>query len=124
LMAIATTTEGQGSQGRKVDGIKKLLSAADAHNAGKHIDIEKDKGGPSEAKFIVRTLEGKLRLGLAERTVVVALSQAMIFHEMSLKDQTPSVTDLGKAESMLKTIYRYAKPTMIDDVANSVKRTP
>jgi DNA ligase-1 len=124
LMAIATTTEGQGSQGRKVDGIKKLLSAADAHNAGKHIDIEKDKGGPSEAKFIVRTLEGKLRLGLAERTVVVALSQAMIFHEMSLKDQTPSVTDLGKAESTLKTIYRYAKPTSVNDVANSVKRTP
>jgi DNA ligase-1 len=106
LMAIATTTEGTGSQGRKVDGIKKLLSAADAHNAGKHIDIEEDRGGPSEAKFIVRTLEGKLRLGLAERTVVVALSQAMIFHEMSLKGKTPSVTDLATAESTLKTVYR------------------
>ncbi|KAF1946112.1 ATP-dependent DNA ligase [Clathrospora elynae] len=104
LMGIATV-EGQGAQGRKVDGIKKLLSAADAHNAGKHVDIEKDKGGPSEAKFIVRTLEGKLRLGLAERTVVVAVAQAMIFHEMSQDGKIPSTTDLAKAESTLKTVY-------------------
>jgi DNA ligase-1 len=104
LMGIATI-EGQGAQGRKVDGIKKLLSAADAHNSGKHVDIEKDKGGPSEAKFIVRTLEGKLRLGLAERTVVVAVAQAMIFHEMSLQGKTPSTEDLAKAEAMLKTVY-------------------
>ncbi|KAH5192231.1 DNA ligase [Parastagonospora nodorum] len=104
LLAIATI-EGQGAQGRKVDGIKKLLSAADSHNAGKHIDIEENKGGPSESKFIVRTLEGKLRLGLAERTVVVALAQAMIFHEMSQNGKTPSTTDLGTAESILKTVY-------------------
>lgn len=107
LLAIATV-EGQGAQGRKVDGIKKLLSAADAHNAGKAIDIEKDKGGPSEAKYIVRTLEGKLRLGLAERTVLVALSQAIIFHETSQKgNKVPSTADLAKAESTLKSVYRY-----------------
>lgn len=106
LLAIATI-EGQGAQGRKVDGIKKLLSAADSHNAGKHADIEENKGGPSESKFIVRTLEGKLRLGLAERTVVVALAQAMIFHEMTQNGKTPSTTDLGTAESILKTVYRY-----------------
>ncbi|KNG48680.1 dna ligase 1 [Stemphylium lycopersici] len=104
LMGIATV-EGQGAQGRKVDGIKKLLSAADAHNAGKNVDIEKDKGGASEAKYIVRTLEGKLRLGLAERTVVVAVAQAMIFHEMSLEGKTPSTEDLAKAEATLKTVY-------------------
>ncbi|KAI4679480.1 hypothetical protein J4E81_010426 [Alternaria sp. BMP 2799] len=104
LMGIATV-EGQGAQGRKVDGIKKLLSAADAHNSGKHVDIEKDKGGPSEAKFIVRTLEGKLRLGLAEKTVVVAVAQAMIFHEMSQKGKTLSTEDLAKAEATLKTVY-------------------
>ncbi|KAF2471967.1 DNA ligase 1 [Lindgomyces ingoldianus] len=105
LMDIATT-EGQGAQGRKVDGIKKLLSAADAHTAGKAVDITKDKGGPSEAKFIVRTLEGKLRLGLAERTVLVALAQAMMFHEMSAKgSKIPSTADLAKAESTLKSVY-------------------
>lgn len=106
LMAIATTTEGQGAQGRKVDGIKKLLSSADSHNAGKHVDIEVNKGGPSEAKFIVRTLEGKLRLGLAEKTVVVALAQAVKFHEFSQKGKTPSTADLAEAEATLKTVYR------------------
>lgn len=106
LMTIATI-EGQGAQGRKVDGIKKLLSAADAHNAGKAVDIEENKGGASEAKFIVRTLEGKLRLGLAERTVVVALAQAMKFHEMSQNDKIPSTTDLAAAETVLKSVYRY-----------------
>jgi DNA ligase-1 len=110
LLAIATI-EGTGAQGRKVDGIKKLLSAADSENAGKQIDIEKDKGGPSESKFIVRTLEGKLRLGLAERTVVVSLSQAMIFHEMSQKNTTPSTADLAKGESILKTVYRLVLPS-------------
>ena len=109
LMAIATT-EGQGAQGRKVDGIKKLLSAADAHTAGKAVDITKDKGGASEAKYIVRTLEGKLRLGLAEKTVLVALAHAMIYHEVSQNgSKIPSTTDLAKAESTLKSVYRYVK---------------
>lgn len=105
LLTIATI-EGHGSQGRKIDGIKKLLSAADAHSAGKQVDITENKGGPSESKFIVRTLEGKLRLGLAEKTIVVSLAQAMIFHEMSVKGKTPSTTDLGTAELTLKSVYR------------------
>lgn len=105
LMTIATVT-GNGAQGRKVDGIKKLLSAADSHRTGK-IDISQDKGGPSEAKFIVRFLEGKLRLGLAERTVLVSLAQAVVLHEASLKGTVPSTSDLEKGESILKTVYRY-----------------
>jgi DNA ligase-1 len=109
LMGIATT-EGQGAQGRKVDGIKKLLSAADAHTAGKAVDITKDKGGASEAKYIVRTLEGKLRLGLAEKTVLVALAHAMIYHEVSQNgSKLPSTADLAKAESTLKSVYRYVE---------------
>lgn len=103
LMAIATVTGG-GAQGRKVDGIKKLLSAADASGSGK-VDIGKDKGGPSEAKFIVRFLEGKLRLGLAERTVLVSLAQAVVCHEAERKGGVPSTAELEKGESMLKTVY-------------------
>jgi len=105
LMGIATVT-GNGAQGRKVDIIKKLLSAADAANPGK-VDITKDKGGPSEAKFIVRFLEGKLRLGLAERTVLVSLAHAIVAHEASKKNQVPSTADIEKAESILKTVYRF-----------------
>lgn len=105
LMTIATTT-GNGAQGRKVDGIKKLLSAADSQGSRK-VDINQDKGGPSEAKFIVRFLEGKLRLGLAERTVLVSLAQAVVAHEAEAKGTVPSTTDFEKGESILKTVYRY-----------------
>lgn len=104
LMDIATVA-GNGAQGRKVDGIKKLLSAADSATPGK-VDISKDKGGPSEAKYIVRFLEGKLRLGLAERTVLVSIGQAMIIHEMDKNGKVPSTTDMENAESILKTVYR------------------
>ena len=109
LMGIATVS-GDGSQGRKIAGIKKLLSAADAVHAGKGskgIDITKDKGGASEAKFIIRFLEGKLRLGLAEKTVLVALAHAMVIHETE-KDskKLPSSEKLAEGEAILKTVYR------------------
>ena len=109
LMGIATVS-GDGSQGRKIAGIKKLLSAADASSAGKRskgIDITKDKGGASEAKFIVRFLEGKLRLGLAERTVLVGLAHAMVIHETEKKGaKLPSSEKLAEGEAILKTVYR------------------
>lgn len=106
LIGIATV-QGNGSQGRKVDGIKKMLSAADSK--GGKVDITKDKGGPSEAKFIIRFLEGKLRLGLAEKTVLVSLSQAIVFHEIESKSKgkVPSTEQLAKGEQVLKTVYRY-----------------
>ncbi|OAR01775.1 hypothetical protein LLEC1_03330 [Akanthomyces lecanii] len=103
LMGIATVT-GNGAQGRKVDGIKKLLSASDAHNTGK-VDITKDKGGPSEAKYIIRFLEGKLRLGLAEKTVLVSLAQAVVCHEADKRGKLPSTSDMERGESILKTVY-------------------
>jgi DNA ligase-1 len=105
LMDIATVT-GNGAQGRKVDGIKKLLSAADGN--AKKVDINKDKGGPSEAKFIVRFLEGKLRLGLAQQTVLVSLAQAMVCHEIEQKGagKVPSTEQLAKGESILKEVFR------------------
>ena len=109
LMAIATVS-GDGSQGRKVAGIKKLLSSADVALAGKDskgVDITKDKGGASETKFIIRFLEGKLRLGLAEKTVLVALAHAMVIHETEKKgNKLPSSEQLAKGEAILKTVYR------------------
>ena len=109
LMSIATV-QGGGSQQRKIDGIKKLLSAADVAHAGKGskgIDITKDKGGRSEAKFIIRFLEGKLRLGLAEKTVLVALAHAMVIHENEKNGkEMPSTDKLAQGEAILKTVYR------------------
>lgn len=109
LMGIATVS-GDGSQARKIAGIKKLLSSADSTPTGKgtkSIDITKDKGGASEAKFIIRFLEGKLRLGLAEKTVLVALAHAMVIHEIEKKSKRPpSSEQLAKGESILKTVFR------------------
>jgi DNA ligase-1 len=107
LMKIATASEGQGNQGRKVDGIKKLLASADTNLAkGQSVDITKDKGGPSEAKFIIRALEGKMRLGLADRTVQVSLAHAMVFHAASQDgSKVPSEADLKKGEEVFKAVY-------------------
>lgn len=90
LLEIATV-KGEGGQGRKVAGIKKLLAAA--------------KG--DEAKYLVRGLEGKLRTGLAENTIIVALSQAQIVHEMEAKGEKASVGMLTEAELKLRSVFRY-----------------
>jgi len=106
LLAIAKM-EGHGSQDKKVGAIKKLLAAADSVSGNKGIDINKDKGGASESKFLVRFLEGKLRLGLAEKTVIVALAQAMVTHEIAQQgSKVPSTDQLAKGESTLKLVYR------------------
>ncbi|KAI9851204.1 MAG: hypothetical protein M1838_004216 [Thelocarpon superellum] len=108
LMAIATVS-GNGAQSRKVAGIKKLLAAADAQLAGKGkgVDITENKGGPSEAKFIIRFLEGKLRLGLAEKTVLIALAQAMVAHDVGGdgNGKVPSTEQLAQGEATLKRVY-------------------
>nr|POE56105.1 dna ligase 1 [Quercus suber] len=106
LMKIATV-EGQGSQGRKVDGIKKLLSSADVGLAkGQSVDINQDKGGPSESKFIIRALEGKMRLGLADRNLQVALAHAMVAHSVSQDgSKAPSEEQLKKGEEVFKAVY-------------------
>jgi DNA ligase-1 len=106
LLAIAKM-EGHGSQDKKVGAIKKLLAASDVVAGSKGIDVNKDKGGASESKFIVRFLEGKLRLGLAEKTVIVALAHAMVTHEVSQKgNKIPNANQLAKGESTLKLVYR------------------
>ncbi|KAJ5411757.1 Nucleic acid-binding OB-fold [Penicillium crustosum] len=105
LLGIAKV-QGHGSQDKKISGIKKLLAAADADTAGKGVDITENKGGPSEAKFIVRFLEGKLRLGLAEKTVLVAVSRAVQTHEAeSAGNKIPSAEQMVEGENIFKTVY-------------------
>ena len=72
LKEIATTA-GNASQTKKVSIITKLLAACQG----------------DEAKYIVRSLEGKLRIGNAERTVIVALAHAAVLAEQSKCENTP-----------------------------------
>lgn len=106
LMKIAVV-EGSGSQGRKVDAIKKLLASADVSlPKGKAVDINEDKGGPSESKFIIRALEGKMRLGLAEKSMQVALAHAMVYNSASGDGRkVPSSEELKKGEETFKAVY-------------------
>ncbi len=64
LKAIALAG-GTGAQKKKVDLIQQILV--------KCVGVE--------TKFIIRSLEGKLRIGLAERTVVVSLAHAIVKSE-------------------------------------------
>jgi DNA ligase 1 len=64
LKEIALST-GHSSQTKKVQIITKLLAACQGQ----------------EAKYIIRSCEGKLRIGNAERTVVVALAHAIVLAE-------------------------------------------
>lgn len=86
LSAIASAS-GEGSQQAKIDRLAELLRDAT----------------PGEAKYIVRTVVGKMRLGVADMTIVDALAAAF-----ATKQQKPSVeraynvsSDLGEVAAVV-----------------------
>ncbi|BFZ60443.1 ATP-dependent DNA ligase Cdc17 [Saitoella coloradoensis] len=88
LKEIATTS-GQSSQAKKIGIIKKLLSSCQGN----------------EAKYLIRSLEGKLRIRLAEKTVLTALAQAVIASEADKKGKIAKTEDIVKGEDTLKTVF-------------------
>ncbi|ORY33451.1 ATP-dependent DNA ligase [Naematelia encephala] len=90
LSDIAKAT-GNNSQTRKVGIIKKLLAACQGN----------------EAKFIVRSLEGKLRIGLADKTLVVALAHAIVLKGIGGKNLPHDVlaTKLEQGAEIVKSVY-------------------
>lgn len=83
-------TSGHSSQAKKVSIITKLLAACQ--------DVE--------AKYIVRSLEGKLRIGNAERSVLVALAHAAVLAE---KERCEYLQGLYVWKVVFKRMYTATK---------------
>ncbi|KAF8898762.1 hypothetical protein BD779DRAFT_1485423 [Infundibulicybe gibba] len=121
LKEIALTS-GHSSQAKKVSIITKLLAACQDF----------------EAKYIVRSLEGKLRIGNAERSVLVALAHAAVLAEKERVGKKWSAEKLTarleEGANAIKSVYSEL-PTYdmvipallevgIDDLKERCKLTP
>lgn len=97
IPAVLTTfkdiafSEGAKSQDRKMKLIIKLLAAASENEAG----------------YLMRALQGKLRIGLAEQTVLVALAHATFFESLSSSSLSAEEIQQKKEEAviMVKSVY-------------------
>ncbi|KAG5438182.1 hypothetical protein PCANB_003033 [Pneumocystis canis] len=88
LKEIATTS-GKDSQVKKLGIIKKLLSVANE----------------SETKFIIRSLEGKLRIKLAEKTVIISLAHTMAKIQAEKEGSILTPSYLTNAENIIKQVF-------------------
>lgn len=80
---------GKASQTEKVGAIRKLIQAC--------------KG--VEARYLTRSLEGKLRIGLAEQTVLTALGHASLRHHTLDKGKAVDADGLASAVERIKSVY-------------------
>lgn len=87
LRAIAHS-QGKDSQTRKMKLIKRMLTACEG----------------IEAKFLIRSLESKLRIGLAEKTVLISLSKAILTNE-SEEGKEPPMELVESAEAKIREAF-------------------
>ncbi|KAJ3340383.1 hypothetical protein HDU93_007108 [Gonapodya sp. JEL0774] len=84
-------TSGKESQARKIDKIKLLLVACQGN----------------EPRYLIRSLEGKLRIGLAEQTVLLALASAAVMtdSELSKLKGEKLKEKIAEGAGILKSVY-------------------
>ncbi|SPO37342.1 probable CDC9 - DNA ligase I [Pseudozyma flocculosa] len=92
LREIAAVS-GNKSQDRKIGIIKKLLASCQGE----------------EPKFLIRSLEGKLRIGLAERSVLVSLARAVVISRLGKRVERMSQEELARkleeGTELVKAVY-------------------
>ncbi|CDK25506.1 unnamed protein product [Kuraishia capsulata CBS 1993] len=88
LTQIARMT-GNSSQARKIGIINKMLTACENQ----------------EAKFLMRSLEGKLRINFGEKSVLVALAKAFVENEASKRNKKGTAEALVQAEEKIKVAF-------------------
>ncbi|KAH3662369.1 hypothetical protein OGAPHI_005621 [Ogataea philodendri] len=80
---------GSSSQNKKLAMINKMLTSCDSR----------------EAKFLMRSLEGSLRIQFAEKSVVVALAKALAENEMRQKGKKINPDVLAQADEQIKEAF-------------------
>lgn len=91
LLEIAKST-GSNSQAKKIGIIVRMLTSCTG----------------VEAKFLIRSLEGKLRIGLADKSILLALSKALLSYEYHKQDKPVSLissTMINDAENQIKNAF-------------------
>lgn len=87
MLRAITRTKGERAQGRKVEIIKGVMVKCQG----------------SEAKYIVRALQGKLRIGTAEQTVLVALAHSFAIMVSQTASMMPNA-HVAVAETEIKVL--------------------
>ena len=88
LQTIASA-QGKDSQTRKIRLIKRMLTACQG----------------VEAKFLIRSLESKLRIGLAEKTVLISLSKALLVREHKRAGDNMDMEIVETAEQRIRDAF-------------------
>jgi len=82
--------EGSKSQERKRNMIVKLLAAASQNEAG----------------YLIRALQGKLRIGLAEQTVLVSIAHAILLQKGRILEKDVDIaSELEEGAKIVKSVY-------------------
>ena len=87
-LKLIARSQGKDSQTRKIKLIKRMLTACQG----------------VEAKFLIRSLESKLRIGLAEKTVLISLAKALLVKEYD-EGIDPDMNLLENAEQKIRDAF-------------------